>query len=58
MSTEKRSGSRRQAMRGSIGGDSRDGPLGPDAEAPAPSRPVVDARGRTIVTPNGFLLRF
>ena len=64
MSMEKRSpggAGRRQSRAGWTGSDSRDGTRaadGPESDIPATARPVVDARARTVVTPNGFLLYF
>ncbi|HVY61947.1 MAG TPA: hypothetical protein VHF22_09855 [Planctomycetota bacterium] len=61
MSIEKRTlgAQRRSSKAGWTGSDSRDGTRSAEAaESTAPPRPVVDARGRAIVTPNGFPLYF
>lgn len=61
MSIDKRhgAGSRRHARSGSWAtGDSREEDRAADDASPAKDRPVVDARGKAIITPNGFKLYF
>lgn len=57
MSFEKRGkvGGRRGRGAGWTGSDSRDDARGA-ADEPPPAKPQVDARGRAIITPNGFPL--